>query len=879
MNGNSGLLVTPGVALVAGLLTTGGACVWVDRQVEVAEQARFARRVQAHLAAIQRAVDANRVMVDAVAGLFRASDRVDPEEFRAFTATRALRRSAVIAVEWAPVVPGDAVAAWHARRAAAGLPPLGITARDASGAMIPAPPAPFHVPVVYAEPIVGNEAALGFDLASESARRGTLEAARDAGRALSTPMVRLVQEDHGGFLVLQPVYAVEPPPADVAGRRAALLGFVVGVVKLDDLVTDALADVAGGNLRVEVLPGEGEAQVLFAAETVGDAVRAAVGGPSPVHARSAELVLEVPGPPLRVRFVALEEPGAPTTLPVVAALVVGLALTGGAVSWLYGSARTRVTLQARVAERTEALTATADRLRAESAERERAERAERRARQRLEALLHHFPGAGWTTDGALRLTSAAGARLVALGLEGRDGLRLDEAWGDGHPLRPLARAHLRAAAGEPVSVDVEVDGMAFEVWVEPAGDAPGEGTIAVALDVTERRRLEAQRVEAALLRAQKLESLGLLAGGIAHDFNNLLVGVLGNASLLTARLPEGSPDHAAAARIEAAATQAATLTRQMLAYSGRGHFVVEPIDLGATVRELADLVAASLAGRVELAYELGEGLPPVRADVAQVRQLFLNLVTNAADAVGDAGGRVVIRTAVETLDAARLAATLLGEGLVPGRYVRLEVQDDGEGMEPETVRRMFDPFFTTKAEGHGLGLAAALGILRGHRGTVEVQSRRGEGTTIRTWFPASAEAVAPGPGPARTDAGSGPRGVMVVDDEPLVRALVADALQSRGDRVATFPDGPSALAAFAADPAAWDVVVLDLTMPGMNGPEVYRRLRAVRADLPVLLVSGYSESDAMGGLPAAAGFLQKPFTVEQLRAAVDAAAGVSAPRW
>ena len=249
----------------------------------------------------------------------------------------------------------------------------------------------------------------------------------------------------------------------------------------------------------------------------------------------------------------------------------------------------------------------------------------------------------------------------------------------------------------------------------------------------ERRRGEEQ-----MRNAQKLESLGVLAGGIAHDFNNLLVGVLGNAGLALLELPEDSPARQPIRDIEVSAQRAAELTRQMLAYSGRGRFRVEPVDLSSVVEEMSQLLRRVISKQTQLSLRLGRHVPAVVADVTQLRQVVMNLITNASDALGDAAGIVTLETGTVLADRAMLASTYLNEPLPAGPYVYLEVTDTGCGMDPATSARIFEPFFTTKFTGRGLGLAAVLGIVRGHKGAISVQSIVGKGTTFRVLLPASA---------------------------------------------------------------------------------------------------------------------------------------------
>jgi PAS domain S-box-containing protein len=391
----------------------------------------------------------------------------------------------------------------------------------------------------------------------------------------------------------------------------------------------------------------------------------------------------------------------------------------------------------------------------------------------------------------------------------------------------------------------------------------------IAMDITEPRRAGEERraLEEQMRHAQKLESLGVLAGGIAHDFNNLLMGVLGNAGLALSELPSDSSARATVEQIETAALRAAELTNQLLAYAGKGRFVVEPLDLSRLVEEMAHLLSAAISKKAVLRYDLAEELPAVEADATQLRQVAMNLITNASEALGDDSGLITVRTGVMEADRAYLAGTWAGDALEPGPYVYLEVADTGGGMDEETRARIFDPFFTTKFTGRGLGLAGVLGIVRSHEGAIRVETEPGRGTTVTVLL--AGTAVTPeapdrslGPPAAANDGAT----VLVVDDEETVRAVARAVLERSGFTVLTASDGREGIEVFTAHSAEIDAVLLDMTMPAMSGPEVFAQLRAVRPDARVVLSSGYTEEDTRRRLPAGdiAGFIQKPYRPAQL---------------
>jgi len=399
-----------------------------------------------------------------------------------------------------------------------------------------------------------------------------------------------------------------------------------------------------------------------------------------------------------------------------------------------------------------------------------------------------------------------------------------------------------------------------------------ERVVGTVRDVTDELRAEQERVqlESQMQQAQKLESLGILAGGIAHDFNNLLVGILGNASLALLDLSAESPTRHSVAEIEQAAQRAAELTRQLLAYAGKGRFVVEPVDCSQVVREMTALLRTAVSRSAQVNLSLAEALPAVEADITQLRQVVMNLITNASDALPDAGGMIFIHTGQQELDSTYLDECVAGTDAVPGRYVFVEVRDDGSGMDLTTRARIFDPFFTTKFTGRGLGLAATLGIMRGHRGAIRVYSEPGKGTSIKLCFPITEQAVRPQVAALATPwIGDGE--VLIVDDEPSVRAVTRALLRRRGFTVTDTESGAEAVDLVRAQPDRFRLVLLDLTMPGMSGEETFRELRRTAPALKVILMSGYNEQEVTRlfvgrGLAA---FLQKPFRAEEMDGAVQ----------
>jgi len=332
-------------------------------------------------------------------------------------------------------------------------------------------------------------------------------------------------------------------------------------------------------------------------------------------------------------------------------------------------------------------------------------------------------------------------------------------------------------------------------------------------------------------------------------------------------LPATTPARDSIEEIRKASVRAADLTRQMLAYSGKGQFVVGPVNLNELVEEMGHLLHASISKKATIAFDLADELPLIEADAAQVQQIVMNLITNASDAIGDAVGVITIRTDTVEADRALLSGAYSSDDLPEGRYVCLRVADTGCGMDNTTCARVFDPFFTTKFAGRGLGLAAVLGIVRGHSGAITVESERGRGTTFTVLFPRSERAVQAVP-EAERPAGEwrGTGTVLVVDDEQLVRDVAARILEYSGFDVITAAEAQQGVELFRQLADEITAVLLDMTMPEMSGEEAFRELRRIRPDVPVILTSGYNEQDAVGQFTeqGLAGFVHKPFDVETL---------------
>jgi two-component system, cell cycle sensor histidine kinase and response regulator CckA len=407
------------------------------------------------------------------------------------------------------------------------------------------------------------------------------------------------------------------------------------------------------------------------------------------------------------------------------------------------------------------------------------------------------------------------------------------------------------------------------IYRDPVTHESQEVTTLVDLTELKRADEEREKLRLKMLDSQKLESLGVLAGGIAHDFNNLLTVILANASIARSETDDAAARAQHLTHVETAARRAADLCRQMLAYAGRGSFVIDRVDLGKLLRDTAQLLQVSISKKARLILAPAADLPPVEADISQLQQVVMNLVINASDALGETSGEITLTT--------RLARPSPGTGgvthsfdLPDGVCVCVEVSDTGQGMTPATLARVFDPFFTTKFAGRGLGLAAVLGIVRTHHGALTVESTPGRGSRFSLFLPAAAPVVETHPRNTRPPmAPSAVAGtILVADDEPVVLATTDHLLRRFGYKTVLAIDGNEVVRQFRSNPNGFTAVLLDLTMPGLDGVEALREIRKLNPDVPVLLMSGYSEQDMLarirdqGPVPV----LRKPFSHEILLA-------------
>nr|WP_320133927.1 CHASE domain-containing protein [uncultured Holophaga sp.] len=834
------VLVAAGVGATTAHLQVRAARV---RFLDASKRAQF--QIGSHLEACENLLYGARGLMDATGGFSR-------ESFHSYCSGMGLpdRYPGLLGLTFTvPVAPGGEAAV------------SAFLERSYPGASLPIRPGlgfGADAVVVLAEPEAGNRSALGFNSASSPEQRLTLVRARDTGSLQASLPLSLAQGGGlGSGLVLRlPVYRGGGVPSGTTTRRRDFAGCFNAVFLLRDLAPEGQGGLSRGlvlDLRDVTEPGH---PILLAH-------RGETGSPSwwqrlvlPVLHRPGRL--EIGG-----RLWELDFSTGSTFYSVAEAL---LPLVAGAGCLLGG-----LLLAGLVGAQ-----ATAARLAREEAD--RLARDFVLSESRLQAVVDVLPDVLMILDdqGCFREVLTGSRELLAVEPERILGQRLDQLLEPALALQGLEMVERVLREGSVQDLEYFLATPSgerfFHARVAPLRESPfGRRCVLwAARDITEHRGQEQ-----AFRQAQRLESLGVLAGGIAHDFNNILAGIQGYLGILRTLSAEGGDSGNFLLKAEACVGRGADLARQLLAYSGRGRTRLEPIDLNETVSHMSELLAVSQTGQVEVGIALAEEGLAIEGDPVQVQQVVMNLVTNAMDALQEGRGQVRIRTRRCVLAQGDLERRFPGQGLQSGTYALLEVEDEGCGMSPEVIERIFDPFFTTKPRGRGLGLSAIRGILKAHRAGIGIHSRPGEGTRIQVIFPLRPEGWMPvSPADAMGEATlpdfSGV--LLIAEDEPALRETARLMVSRLGLQPLLACDGDEAWSLYQAHREEIAAAFLDLTMPGRSGTEVYRLIRGLDPDLPVVICSGYSREDIPE--PTHAGerrtFLAKPYSFRQLQEALAA---------
>ncbi len=843
------------------LLFLGGLLsFWFADRAQRSEQQRISENFRS-LTNYQIAANDERIglIFELLAGIRRAvlyQDTLTRAEFDGLCREIFDTHTGILSLQWVMEVPADRRREVERQLGADYGYPITFKHRTPANTFAPAPPAEAYRVIRYATPLEPNAIVLGYDITSAPTFADQEYARLNNSTAISTPF-RLAQtnrdDEEFGIIFILPVIVPNP------GGSPTLRGFVQAVFKVSGIFEPAILDQYSDHAVYRYYDQSVDpAHPVLLYSTTERRTNPLAVGPDPSSEtsfpRTLQQVIKVANREWMFRADARPEwIHAASSHESELILFAGLGMTALIALLFHGFARREHWAQKLIQERTEALV---------------------KGQRELQGIIDNSPNAIWIKDTAGRYILANQKMQMIYGEEvGSIIGQSDELF---YP--PDIAADMRAADERALRSDshILVEGeytihgeqRYFYTVKFPLRDEQGVpfGIGGIATDVTTFKRVENQLAE-----TQKLESLGVLAGGIAHDFNNLLTGMLGNASLMSVTLPPGDANRELAGEIETAARRAAELCRQMLAYSGRGKFVIERLNFTKAVEELVPLLRSSISSRTELRLHLDPQLPSIDADPSQLRQIIMNLVINASEALPESGGWVAVSSSSRYVISDHLREAIGHPDLLSGDYVSFRVQDNGSGMDEETQRRIFEPFFTTKFTGRGLGLSAVLGIVRSHQGALLVESALGHGTTFELLLP-----VAEGEADAQLAQTQPPfeqpplRGlrVFLTEDETAVYRLITRVLAQAGAHVTAYENGAQAAAEFM--PGKHDLAILDLTLPGLDGREVLVRLRDRQPDLPVLLISGYSEQEAYNHLTSVKpnGFLQKPFSSDELLAQI-----------
>ena len=838
--------------LAIGLVVTLAVWMQASRHLAREAQARFDAETTRMTLSLRSEIDHPLLALDAFRGLFDAPRDVDPQAWKAFVSHFDVqnRFPGMRTMGFARAVHDRDLLEFKAyTRKVLGreVDPHPQHAKERPGV---------YLSVLFMEPELPRfrEEILGLDLMFDGVRRDALMHAIRSGKLSITPPLTLqrgipgTEEPHPGVVFYLPVFDRIGPADTPAARERGLRGAVFGSMHTDTMLAHAFEKRVDLQVRVDDAQADWKGLPLYESGKPGEARRG----------RSFE---RKDWFPVGQRNWVITYRSAPNfALGLREWVPTGILLGGLAISMvLFGFTRAQMQGRARAEAMAKALQESEDRFRS-------------LADTAACVIILYSDVIEYVNDYACALLGYAREEILGRPF-----------WTTVHPddqgkIKARGEARLRGEA-VPNRYEFRLVGKdGREHWIDfTAGRINWGGKslgLATAFDITDRVKAVEERLqlERKLLEAQRLESLGLLAGGIAHDFNNLLGAILGHASLAEDALPPDSAALGSLERIRTTTQQAAELSRQMLAYSGRGTLVVEPLNLGQQVRTISSLIEASVPKKVRIGMDLAEGLPCIKADASQLHQVIMILVTNAAEAI-QGQGQIQLRTGLMELDSGRLERAAAGRGLPPGDYVFLEVQDSGKGMDAATAARIFDPFFSTKFTGRGLGLAALQGIVQGHGGAIEVQSQPGTGSRFSVFFPACTEAA-----PAALETGpieiprlmAGKTRILLAEDEAALMEATAEVLQRAGYEVVAAADGGQAVDRFELDARGFALAILDLTMPVLDGRECFKKLRELRPDLKVILASGYGgpEAGAKFGEGELAGFLQKPHRSRELIAMV-----------
>jgi PAS domain S-box-containing protein len=851
----------------------------------------FNRRATARQALIQEGLHGYEECIYNLRSLFANSDEVTPEEFTSAARDIRTRRPDIQALEWVPVVRGSERASVERFGKSHLNDGFSITERTPDGRLVPSVVRETYYPVLYIHPLEGNERALGYDLGAAN-NWPTVEKALKNRSLTMTGKIHLVQSgpDPSEFSLIMvcPVYHPDEKGRDV------LIGLVQILFRLEDMVGHSWNSYASNVMEIvieDLSAKNPDDRFLFSRPSDYLPNRPPIRASSDlVTSPRQELILNIADRSWICTYAPprgwIENQISKTPLLV---LIGSLTFTLVSGAYFQKVRRQTALVTSQVHERTAELRHTQNLLETDIAKRQATEAELRESRRQLESLLGQLPGMAYrlANDGVFSALYISHGCTTLTGHTPHDLttrlIRYDDLVLPEDNNQSWAAITGCLADHRAYEVEYRLRHKNGQIkWVLDRGQGvyDQDGRLlfieGLAIDITQAKQAEKEKliIERKLLEGQKLESLGVLAGGIAHDFNNILTGIVGNASLMSLDLPAQSPLLHNVHQIEVSAQRAAELCQQMLAYAGKGQFLIRPINLEDLIRSTLPLLEHSISKRAILRFQFKFGLPSVNADVTQIRQIIMNLVVNASDAIGNNDGVITLSTGLMAVGDPRLRQAVLVPDSSAPALVFLQVNDTGAGMSADVLRKIFEPFYTTKFTGRGLGLAAVLGIVRSHHGGLIVESMPGQGTTFTLLLPASKA-------PTDNSSSRAPFGApimrtgtaLIIDDEDAVRTVTSHMFGMIGMKAVTACDGIEGLEMFRLHRDDIKLVLLDLTMPRMNGEETLTELRKLSATVPIIITSGYNRTTLTNPLASepTVAFLQKPFTMAGLIAQIDLA--------
>jgi len=898
-------LYFPWLVILLGIVGSGVAYITLQNSEQERIDNEFRRRTESIANLMEDTLQTQQEAMLTLRQLFHYSEEVTRNEFTQAASDLLAHHPGLESLQWAPQTPNGRREKLIADARADGHPNFTVFAADPTNPLPSAGPAPTDsFPIFYATSIDAGQPALGLDLTTTSAWPEFQQTAKK-GNLLALGRVPPVTSEatSGSYLMTLPVY-LDCVPRTESERTHLLHGFLLGVFKPSALLENLLGQLPRTGVDILLVERIKENEV------------------SPLHFYPSSLRAEKPPVPtvqtiaaaqhhcIKLNFAgrnwemwfrpAPEWLASQNTYNHSVVAILGLLITGLFATYLRALFRQTIAVESLVHRRTTELTAAQRELQDDIQRRIQTEQALKASEERYRTLVNQSTDAIWRLElpqpipvslpleeqidrikltgviaecnpptahlyGHKQATDIHGQKLSSLSPHSwqrheavlRAFIRNNYALTDHEATDTNSGGETRVFLHNLIGILIE--GQLARIWVTQR-------------ELTHQRQLEKERqaFERRLGETQRLESLGVLAGGIAHDFNNLLTGIMGHASLGRCEIPLDSPLTSHFEEIETASRSAASLCQQMLAYAGKGHFQIKPHSLSQIVSQTAHLLHVSASKQVELRFQLADDLPLVMADANQIRQIVMNLVVNASEAIGQHHGLITLTTGLIHPDASTFAGCPYAPEKPAAAYVFLEIRDNGCGMSAAILNRIFEPFFTTKFAGRGLGLAAAIGIVRSHTGALRVESKPGEGSTFTLYLPASEIPSKKEASLEPTNTPWNPEGtLLIIDDEAPVRTVAERMAQTLGFSALCAADGDQGIQLFELYRNRITLVLVDLAMPGLSGEETLARLRAIDPTLRAVLMSGYNQPDApapVDGKPPS--FLAKPFSIAQFQSIV-----------